>query len=186
MLAKVNASLFCQLITMPLFERHRIICQVAGHDSLVVKLIPPLVLTDADRIWIRDAFAAVIADWRAHSRRDLGHRPQAGRPCDASPRRLSLPGAFASIVAARGRLAAGSLRRERRTGPASTRITNFSSFGQDLDRSESPCLLSTGPSLLPVDTETWRLDMTDKFPLSQPVAETGRASPPQLCSAPPC
>ena len=62
MLAKVNASLFCQLITMPLFERHRIICQVAGHDSLVVKLIPPLVLTDADRIWVRDAFAAVIAD----------------------------------------------------------------------------------------------------------------------------
>src|ERR1700755_1394829 len=24
-------------------------------------------------------------------------------------------------------------------------------------------LLSTGPSLLPVDTETWRQDMTDKF-----------------------
>lgn len=62
MLAAVNASLFCQMVTLPLFERHRILCQVAGHDSLVVKLIPPLTLEEADRIWIRDAFAEVIAD----------------------------------------------------------------------------------------------------------------------------
>ena len=62
MLAAVNASLFCQLITIPLFEQHRVICQVAGHDSLVVKLIPPLMLADGDRVWIRDACAAVIGD----------------------------------------------------------------------------------------------------------------------------
>jgi ornithine--oxo-acid transaminase len=62
LLAAVNSSLFCQLITLPLFQRHRILCQVAGHDSLVVKLLPALTLGEADRVWIRDAFADVIAD----------------------------------------------------------------------------------------------------------------------------
>jgi ornithine--oxo-acid transaminase len=62
MLSAVNAGLFCQMVTLPLFERHRILCQVAGHDSLVVKLIPPLTLDEGDRTWIREAFAEVIAD----------------------------------------------------------------------------------------------------------------------------
>ncbi|MFO1056066.1 MAG: aspartate aminotransferase family protein [Dongiaceae bacterium] len=62
LLAAVNSSLFCQMVTLPLFRRHRILCQVAGHDSLVVKLIPSLTLAEEDRVWIRDAFADVIAD----------------------------------------------------------------------------------------------------------------------------
>ena len=44
MLEKANKGLFCQLILIPLFKRHRILAQVAGHDMPVIKLLPPLVI----------------------------------------------------------------------------------------------------------------------------------------------
>src|SRR3954467_11430361 len=40
-----NKGLFCQLITIPLFKDHKILCQVAGHGSHTIKLLPPLVIT---------------------------------------------------------------------------------------------------------------------------------------------
>jgi ornithine--oxo-acid transaminase len=55
-------GLFCQMITVPLFGRHRILTQTAGHGSNVVKLLPPLVLGEEDRRWIATAFDRVIAD----------------------------------------------------------------------------------------------------------------------------
>jgi ornithine--oxo-acid transaminase len=61
-LEAANKGLFCQLITIPLLKDHKILCQVAGHASHTVKLLPPLVISEADCDWILDAFDSVIAD----------------------------------------------------------------------------------------------------------------------------
>jgi ornithine--oxo-acid transaminase len=55
-------GLFSQLVTVPLFQKHRILSQTAGHDQPVVKFLPPLVIGDADRKWISSAVDAVVAD----------------------------------------------------------------------------------------------------------------------------
>ena len=57
-----SKGLFCQLITIPLFKDHKILCQVAGHASHTIKLLPALTITDADCDWILNAFDAVIGD----------------------------------------------------------------------------------------------------------------------------
>ncbi|MFZ5789162.1 MAG: aspartate aminotransferase family protein [Pseudomonadota bacterium] len=61
LLDRVNKSLFCQMITIPLFERHRVLSQVSGHNT-VIKLIPPLVLSEADCDWASNAFDQVIGE----------------------------------------------------------------------------------------------------------------------------
>ena len=61
-LETVNSGLFCQLITIPLFKEHKILSQVAGHGIYTIKLLPPLIITDADCDWIERAFEAAIAD----------------------------------------------------------------------------------------------------------------------------
>jgi ornithine--oxo-acid transaminase len=55
-------GLFSQLITMPLFKEHRILSQVSSHTSHTVKLLPALVISEADCRYVVDAFDAVIAD----------------------------------------------------------------------------------------------------------------------------
>ena len=62
LLETANKGLFCQLITIPLFKDHKILCQVAGHASHTVKLLPALVITESDCAWIEQAFDAVIAE----------------------------------------------------------------------------------------------------------------------------
>jgi ornithine--oxo-acid transaminase len=54
-------GLFLQLILIPLFKDHKILSQVAGDKGYTIKLLPPLILTDADCDWIVDAFDKVIA-----------------------------------------------------------------------------------------------------------------------------
>jgi ornithine--oxo-acid transaminase len=61
MIEAVTKGLFCQLITIPLFRDHKILAQVAGHGSHTIKLLPPLILIDADCAWIEAAFEDVIA-----------------------------------------------------------------------------------------------------------------------------
>ncbi len=61
-LEAASKGLFCQLITIPLFKQHKILTQVAGHASHTIKLIPPLIINDADCDWIVRAFDEVIAD----------------------------------------------------------------------------------------------------------------------------
>jgi ornithine--oxo-acid transaminase len=61
-LEAVNKGLFCQLITIPLFTEHKILSQVAGHDIPTIKLLPPLIISDADCEWIERSFETVIAD----------------------------------------------------------------------------------------------------------------------------
>jgi len=62
LLEKANAGLFCQMLTIPLFTRHRILSQVAGHGLPVIKFLPPLIITDEDKRWIVTAFQEVLAD----------------------------------------------------------------------------------------------------------------------------
>jgi len=62
MLETANKGLFCQMVTIPLFSEHRVLTQVAGHGMNVVKLLPPLILTEQDIDWIIDGFDKTIAD----------------------------------------------------------------------------------------------------------------------------
>ena len=62
MLESANRGLFSQIVTVPLFTRHRILSQVAGYGMNVVKFLPPLILTDADRRWMVEAVTDVVAD----------------------------------------------------------------------------------------------------------------------------
>jgi ornithine--oxo-acid transaminase len=61
LLESANKGLFCQLITIPLFAEHKILTQVAGHASHTIKLLCPLVITEADCDWVVSAFDNVIA-----------------------------------------------------------------------------------------------------------------------------
>ena len=45
---RMQTGLFVQLVVVPLFTRHRMLSQVAGHDLPVLKILPPLVLTEQD------------------------------------------------------------------------------------------------------------------------------------------
>ena len=45
---RMRTGLFAQLVVVPLFTRHRILSQVAGHELPVLKAIPPLVLDELD------------------------------------------------------------------------------------------------------------------------------------------
>jgi ornithine--oxo-acid transaminase len=65
MLEKANKGLFCQLILIPLFKKHRMLAQVAGHAMPVIKLLPPLVIDEADARWIGESFEDVVADAHA-------------------------------------------------------------------------------------------------------------------------
>jgi len=62
LLETANSGLFCQLIVIPLLKDHCILTQVAGHGNHTIKLIPPLIITDADCDWTERAFDDVIAD----------------------------------------------------------------------------------------------------------------------------
>lgn len=59
---KLDQSLFCQALIIPLFSRHHILTQVAGPAVDIIKLIPPLVITEADLDRTVQAFDDVLAD----------------------------------------------------------------------------------------------------------------------------
>jgi ornithine--oxo-acid transaminase len=48
LLHSMNNDLFCQMITMPLLEKHNILTQVAGHGLDTVKILPPLIIGQAE------------------------------------------------------------------------------------------------------------------------------------------
>lgn len=62
LLERANPGLFCQMITIPLFARHRILSQVAGHGTHVVKFLPPLILSESDAQWVLGAVEDVVVD----------------------------------------------------------------------------------------------------------------------------
>src|SRR5579862_836329 len=48
MLERAQRGLFAQLVVVPLFTDHHILTQVAGHKIAVLKVLPPLMLSDDD------------------------------------------------------------------------------------------------------------------------------------------
>jgi 4-aminobutyrate aminotransferase-like enzyme len=61
LLERVQRGLFAQLVVVPLFSDHKILTQVAGHDSNVLKILPPLVLSEPDVDWFVKALDATVA-----------------------------------------------------------------------------------------------------------------------------
>ncbi len=55
---RMQAGLFAQLVVVPLFTKHHILSQVAGHDMAVLKGLPPLVVSEEDI----EEFAAALDD----------------------------------------------------------------------------------------------------------------------------
>jgi ornithine--oxo-acid transaminase len=62
MLQAARHGLFAQMVVVPLFQRHRILTQVAGDHIDVVKLIPPLIASETEVELFVDAFTAVMDD----------------------------------------------------------------------------------------------------------------------------
>ncbi|MAG59052.1 MAG: aspartate aminotransferase family protein [Planctomycetes bacterium] len=57
---KMDQDLFPQAIVIPLLDDHRILTQVAGHHLDVVKLLPPLIISEDDVDWFLGAFEQVM------------------------------------------------------------------------------------------------------------------------------
>ncbi|MFC7217512.1 aspartate aminotransferase family protein [Streptomyces polyrhachis] len=62
MLQAARKGLFAQMVVVPLLQRHHILTQVSGDHMEVIKLIPPLVVTQADADRFVDAFTQVMDD----------------------------------------------------------------------------------------------------------------------------
>ncbi|MER7621852.1 aspartate aminotransferase family protein [Streptomyces sp. NPDC126503] len=60
MLQAARKGLFAQMVVVPLLQRHRILTQVSGDHLEVIKLIPPLVVDEADVDRFVTAFTAVM------------------------------------------------------------------------------------------------------------------------------
>ena len=58
---RMQPGLFAQLITVPLFHEHRILCQVAGHRMNVIKALPALVIEEAEIRRFAAALEEVVA-----------------------------------------------------------------------------------------------------------------------------
>jgi ornithine--oxo-acid transaminase len=61
LIERMQPGLFAQLVVAPLFSKHRILSQVAAHKLAVIKILPPLVVTDDDVDYFVDALRSTIA-----------------------------------------------------------------------------------------------------------------------------
>jgi acetylornithine/succinyldiaminopimelate/putrescine aminotransferase len=62
MLQKARVGLFAQMVVVALFQRHRVLTQVSGDHMEVIKLIPPLMIGDAEVKLFLDALTDVLDD----------------------------------------------------------------------------------------------------------------------------
>lgn len=58
---RAQPGLFAQLVAVPLFHDHHILCQVAGHRINVIKALPPLLIEEQEIRGFADAVAEVVA-----------------------------------------------------------------------------------------------------------------------------
>jgi 4-aminobutyrate aminotransferase-like enzyme len=61
-LHKLNFGVFGQMIVIPLLQKHRILTQVAGYHTEVIKFLPPITITKADCDWFLNAMKDVLDD----------------------------------------------------------------------------------------------------------------------------
>jgi ornithine--oxo-acid transaminase len=62
MLHKLNFAVFGQMVIIPLLQKHRILTQVAGYHTEVIKFLPPITIGKEDLDWFLDAMEDVLAD----------------------------------------------------------------------------------------------------------------------------
>jgi ornithine--oxo-acid transaminase len=62
MLQAARRGLFAQMVVVALFQKHRILTQVSGDFMDVIKLLPPLTITETEVTLFREAFADVMAE----------------------------------------------------------------------------------------------------------------------------
>lgn len=62
MLQAARHGLFAQMVVVPLFQRHRVLTQVAGDHADIIKLIPPLVTSETEVDLFIEAFTDVMDD----------------------------------------------------------------------------------------------------------------------------
>jgi ornithine--oxo-acid transaminase len=62
MIERAQRGLFAQLVIVPLFTQRHILTQVAGHEMAVIRILPPLVVTDEDVEEFAGALRATIKD----------------------------------------------------------------------------------------------------------------------------
>jgi ornithine--oxo-acid transaminase len=62
MLHKMNFGVFGQMIVVPLLSKHRILTQVAGYHTEVIKFLPPMTITQSDVDWFLTAMTETLAD----------------------------------------------------------------------------------------------------------------------------
>ncbi|MFI9275998.1 aspartate aminotransferase family protein [Kitasatospora sp. NPDC052896] len=61
-LQAARKGLFAQMVVVPLLQKHRILTQVSGDHLEVIKLIPPLIITEREVDRFVDAFSEVMDD----------------------------------------------------------------------------------------------------------------------------
>jgi ornithine--oxo-acid transaminase len=62
MLHKMNFGVFGQMIIIPLLQEHKILTQVAGYHTEVIKFLPPMTVTKADMDWFLSAMQKTLMD----------------------------------------------------------------------------------------------------------------------------
>lgn len=62
MLHKLNFGVFGQMVIIPLLQKHRILAQVAGFHTEVIKFLPPITIGKEDLDWFLAAMTDVLAD----------------------------------------------------------------------------------------------------------------------------
>ena len=67
MIERAQRGLFAQLVVVPLFTKHHILTQVAGHDMAVIRILPPLVVTRRGRRGVRGRAARDDQGRAAHA-----------------------------------------------------------------------------------------------------------------------
>jgi ornithine--oxo-acid transaminase len=65
LLHRVEPELFAQMIVTALFQKHRILTQLAGHGMDVIKILPPLIIGEREIERFVGALDAVLSDCRS-------------------------------------------------------------------------------------------------------------------------
>ena len=82
MLQKARVGLFAQMVVVALFQRHRILTQVSGDHMEVIKLIPPLMISDTEVKLFTDGLRRGHGGRQQGQRADVGLRPDTGQAGD--------------------------------------------------------------------------------------------------------
>jgi ornithine--oxo-acid transaminase len=64
LLHRIDKSLFPQMVVVPLLSKHRILTQVAGHNMDVIKILPPLMISEKEIDYFVTAFDETLKGCR--------------------------------------------------------------------------------------------------------------------------